>query len=160
MSVRDASAGTALVVVPRDDLPALLKTADGIAAAFLAGYKPATRETYARDLRAWGAFLARLGVDPLDARRVHADAFVREAEGAGLAPSTLARRLSALSGFYAYAIDEGLTASRLSSAEPTRRSLSSSARLISERGPVGPRPESASGRTDDNCDVRGWRSEG
>ncbi len=81
-----------------------------MAAAFLAGYGDATRAAYGRDLRAWGAFLAAHGVAPFDARRVHVDAFCREAEAAGVAPSTLARRLTAMAGFYAYAGDEGLTA--------------------------------------------------
>jgi integrase/recombinase XerD len=109
MSSTHASAGTALTVAPTgDDRPALLATADGLAAAFLAGYGPATREAYARDLRAWGRFLGRLGVYPLDGRRVHVDAFVREAEDAGVASATLARRLSAMAGFYLYAIDEAV----------------------------------------------------
>lgn len=58
-------------------------------------------------MRCWGAFLARLSVEPLQARRVHVDAFAREAEQDGVAPATLARRLSAIAGFYAYALDEG-----------------------------------------------------
>jgi len=89
-------------------MPGLLSSADDVAAAYLAGFARPTREAYARDLRAWGAFLARAGVDVLDAHRVHADAFCRAAEVAGVAPATLARRLTAMSGFYAYAADEGL----------------------------------------------------
>jgi site-specific recombinase XerD len=85
-----------------------LTTPDDLAAAFLAGYGPATREAYARDLRHWASFLARIGVGVLDAHRVHVDAYARECEAAGVAPSTLARRLSAMAGFYAYALDEGL----------------------------------------------------
>jgi site-specific recombinase XerD len=46
----------------------------------------------------------------LAAHRVHVDGFVREAEAAGVAAATLARRLAALSGFYTYAVDEGLIA--------------------------------------------------
>jgi site-specific recombinase XerD len=87
-----------------------IKTADDLAAAFLASYGPATREAYARDLRSWASFLARVGVDALAARRVHVDAYVREAEDAGVAASTLSRRLTAMSGFYAYGVDEGLIA--------------------------------------------------
>lgn len=108
MSASHATAGTAVAVAsPPAHLSILLDTADAIAAAFLAGYGPATREAYSRDLRHWGKFLSSLGVDALDARRVHVDAFVREAEAAGRAPATLARRLSALAGFYDYALDEG-----------------------------------------------------
>jgi site-specific recombinase XerD len=81
-----------------------IQTADDLAVTFLAGYRPATREPYARDLHRWGRFLARIGVAPLDAYRVHVEAFCREAEAEGVAPSTLARCLSTLSGFYAYAL--------------------------------------------------------
>lgn len=87
-----------------------LRTADDVAAAYLAGYGKTTREAYARDLRAWGAFIGSIGVDVLAAHRVHVDAFCRAAEAAGVAPSTLARRLTAISGFYAYGVDEGLIA--------------------------------------------------
>ena len=87
-----------------------LSTADDVGAAYLGSFARATREAYARDLRSWGRFLARAGVDVLAAHRVHVDAFCRAAEVAGVAPSTLARRLTAMSGFYAYAADEGLIA--------------------------------------------------
>ena len=87
-----------------------LRSADDVAGAFLAGYGPATREAYARDLRGWGDYLAGVGVEVLAAHRVHVDAFVRDGEDAGVAPATIARRLSALSGFYSYALDEGLIA--------------------------------------------------
>jgi len=85
-----------------------IRGADELAAAFLAGYGPATREAYARDLGAWGDYLAGLGVEVLVAHRVHVDAFVRKSEDGGVAAATLARRLSALAGFYGYALDEGL----------------------------------------------------
>ncbi|MCW2994063.1 MAG: integrase [Conexibacter sp.] len=86
-----------------------IRNAHDLAAAFLAGYRQATREAYARDLRAWGAFLAGLGgIDPLDARRVHVEAWCRQQEEEGVAPATTGRRLSALSGFYEYAVDEEL----------------------------------------------------
>lgn len=85
-----------------------ITTADAVAAAFLAGFKPATREAYARDLRCWGHWLSAAGVDVLATHRVHVDAFAREAEDAGVAPAPLARRLTALAGVYAYALDEGL----------------------------------------------------
>jgi site-specific recombinase XerD len=92
------------------ELTSPIRSAGELAAAFLAGYGPATCEAYARDLRAWGDYLAGLGVEVLAAHRVHVDAWTRQAEEDGTAPATIARRLSALSGFYAYALDEGLTA--------------------------------------------------
>src|ERR1700689_1035186 len=100
--------GAALALVTAPGEASLLRSADDVAAAFLAGYGPATREAYARDLRAWGDFLASIDVEVLAAHRVHVDAFVRQGEEAGVSPATIARRLSALSGFYAYALDEGL----------------------------------------------------
>lgn len=101
---------TALAVSPATLAAPTIQTPDALAVAFLAGYGESTREAYARDLRSWGCYLGRLGVGVFDARRVHVDAYCREAEAAGTAASTLARRLSALSGFYAYAVDEGLIA--------------------------------------------------
>jgi integrase/recombinase XerD len=107
-SASGPSAALALVTTA-PELASPIRGAGGLAAAFLAGYGPATREAYARDLRAWGDYLAGLGVEVLAAHRVHVDAWTRQAED-GTAPATIARRLSALSGFYAYALDEGLIA--------------------------------------------------
>jgi integrase/recombinase XerD len=108
---RDRATTRALALVSAPGDPASrLRSADELAAAFLAGYSAATREAYARDLRVWGDFLASLVVEVLAAHRVHVDAFTRQAEQDGAAPATVARRLSALSGFYAYALDEGLIA--------------------------------------------------
>jgi integrase/recombinase XerD len=106
---RTTGAALALVTAP-GEAASPLRNADDVAAAFLAGYGHATREAYARDLRAWGDFLAGVEVEVLTAHRVHVDAFARQTEQEGVAPATLARRLSALSGFYAYALDEGLIA--------------------------------------------------
>jgi site-specific recombinase XerD len=104
MMMTTHTTGTALAVAPS----ASIQTAHDLAAAFLAGFSASTREAYARDLRDFGRFLARASIEPLTARRVHVDAYCREAEAAGTSPATLARRLSALSGFYAYAVDEAL----------------------------------------------------
>lgn len=46
-------------------------------------------------------------MDPLRAARTHLDIHARELEQAGRSPATVARRLSALASFYAYAVDEG-----------------------------------------------------
>ncbi len=94
----------------RDGALSPIATADELAAAFLAGYGDETRRAYRTDLGHWARYLARHELDALAAHRVHVDAFAREAENAGIAPATLARRLAALSGFYAYAVDEGLIA--------------------------------------------------
>jgi hypothetical protein len=107
---REQSPAALALVTQTHDLASPIRGADELAAAFLAGYGPATREAYARDLRAWGEYLAGLDVEVLAAHRVHVDAFVRHGEDGDVAPATIARRLSALSGFYAYALDEGLIA--------------------------------------------------
>jgi integrase/recombinase XerD len=101
---------TALEQSPASAGLSLISTADELAAAFLAGYCGSTRAAYARDLRCWGRFLGGLGVDVLAAHRVHVDAYCRALETQGLAPATVARRLSTLAGFYGYAADEGLIA--------------------------------------------------
>lgn len=98
------------LVASAGNLSSPLRSPEELAGAFLAGYGASTREAYSRDLRQWGHFLAPFDVGVLEAHRVHVDAFVRQGEHDGLAPATLARRLSALSGFYAYALDEGLIA--------------------------------------------------
>jgi site-specific recombinase XerD len=109
--VSDGTTGATLALVTAPTVAASpLRSAEDVAAAFLAGYGPATREAYARDLRAWGDYLAGLGVGVLAAHRVHVDAWARQSEESGTAPATVARRLSALSGFYGYLLDEGLIA--------------------------------------------------
>lgn len=85
-----------------------IRSADDLAAAFLVGYGPATREAYGRDLRAWSSWLAEQRLAPLDAHRAHVELWARAMEAQGLAPATVARRLSALAGFYDYAADEAL----------------------------------------------------
>jgi site-specific recombinase XerD len=80
-----------------------------LVAAFLLGYEGHTRAAYARDLAGWLAFCRRYGIEALAARRAQVDAYARQlAEAQGRARSTVARRLSALAGFYRYATDEGL----------------------------------------------------
>jgi integrase/recombinase XerD len=101
---------TALALLRAPASPTTITTPDELAAAFLTGYGEETAKAYARDLRRWGHFLRAHGVDVLAAHRLHVDAFVRELEAEGEAPATIARRLSALSGFYAYALDEDLIA--------------------------------------------------
>jgi hypothetical protein len=70
----------ARLVAQTPELASPIRDAGELAAAFLAGYGPATREAYARDLHAWGDYLAGLGVEVLAAHRVHVDAWARQAE--------------------------------------------------------------------------------
>jgi integrase/recombinase XerD len=78
-----------------------------LAAAFLAGYAGRTRESYATDLKQWGAWCAEHGVEVLEVARAHVQVFARQLEEAGRAPSTIGRKLSAIGGFYAYCVVEG-----------------------------------------------------
>ena len=106
-----AAPGTAVVATAPANIEVLDKasTADQVAAAFLLGYTGHTRVAYARDLTDWFEFCVSAGVDPLEARRGHVDAWARKfGEIDGRAPSTVARKLSTVSGFYRYAVDEEL----------------------------------------------------
>ncbi|HEY4277681.1 MAG TPA: tyrosine-type recombinase/integrase [Conexibacter sp.] len=83
-----------------------------VAEAFLRGYAAGgeTRAAYARDLAQWFVWLDQHGRLPFDVTRVAVDTFTNEPlpNAAKPKPSTIARRLAAVSGFYAYALDEGL----------------------------------------------------
>ncbi len=77
-------------------------------AAFLLSYPTKhTRRAYASDLSAWFAFCDAVGVDPLAASRAHVDTWARTlAEIDGRTLATVARKLSAVAGFYRYALNE------------------------------------------------------
>ena len=84
-----------------DPLPRLV-------AGWLLGYgSPHTGRAYARDLAGWARWCAGLSVDPLNAGRVHVDAWARHLdEGLHLAPATVSRRLAAVSAFYRWCVLE------------------------------------------------------
>jgi integrase/recombinase XerD len=117
---------------------------------------PKTRAAYAADLASWLAFCAGIDLDPLAAGIHHADAYLRLCAESGdprsgrrLAPASIARRTSALHGFYRYAArqhavigspfadvarprpDDEHATSRLSTAE--RRRLRAAARAAGPR---------------------------
>ena len=100
-----------LVAATRPGGPASAPTrqdlAPALAEAFLAGYSGATAAAYRGDLRHWATWCEDHGVGLLDAHRAHVDLYLREQEAVH-SHSTLARRLSAMSGFYGYALDEAL----------------------------------------------------
>jgi integrase/recombinase XerD len=91
--------------------PQRLSALDDLVRGFLLSKRSAkTRDAYAADLASWLTFCARLGVDPLAAGIHHADAYLRllaesgdPRSGRRLAPASIARRTSALHGFYRYA---------------------------------------------------------
>jgi integrase/recombinase XerD len=84
-----------------------------LAAGWLVGHPANTAKAYRRDLEGWAAWCARLGVHPLAAERHHVDAWVRylttEAQprtGRPASAATVARKLSALAGFYDYGVHD------------------------------------------------------
>src|SRR4051795_10488025 len=84
-----------------------------LAAAWLGSHPTNTAKAYRRDLESWAAWCARLGVHPLAAERHHVDAWVRHLTtepqprtGRPASAATVARKLSALSGFYDYGMHD------------------------------------------------------
>jgi site-specific recombinase XerD len=79
-----------------------------VAVGFLLGYDKAhTRSAYQSDLRCFASWCVRIGIDPLAAQRAHLDGYARSLEAEGLASSSVARRLSVMSGLFRYAYEEG-----------------------------------------------------
>jgi integrase/recombinase XerD len=82
---------------------------DDLATAFLLGYSGNTRQAYQRDLTDFFAWCADRDIDLLGTVRAHIDAYARDLdELQGKSPGTVARRLSAVSGFFRYALSEDL----------------------------------------------------
>lgn len=83
--------------------------AEFAAKAFLARYRVATtRKGYALALRQWFQWCSEHFVDPLHAQRYHVELFAREVEETGRTIATVAAKLNALSGFYKFAVSDGL----------------------------------------------------
>jgi site-specific recombinase XerD len=87
-----------------------LDDAERVAAAFLLSHRGQTRHAYTRDLTDFFGWCAERGVPVLAARRPHLDAYVESLRAGGAKPATVARRLSAVTGMYQYAVDEELIA--------------------------------------------------
>lgn len=87
-----------------------------LAAAFVLGCRTeSTRRAYARDIRAFDTWCADVGVHPLEIRRAHLGAYLRQLEqtlqpttGRPAAPASVDRRRSVLSGLYRYAVEQGV----------------------------------------------------
>lgn len=80
-----------------------------LAGAFLAGFgSEATRAAYGTDLRRWLDWCEAHNLDPLSVRRPAVDLYARECEHLGRAPSTVARRLATIAGFYKWLADEDI----------------------------------------------------
>ena len=76
-------------------------------AGFLARYSGPTRISYAADLRSFFAWCDSVGLAAFEAQRSHLELWARTLEEAGLARSTIGRRLSTLAGFYRFAVIDG-----------------------------------------------------
>lgn len=107
-----------------------------LAAGWLVGHPTRTATAYRRDLEAWVRWCAHLGVHPLAAERHHVDAWVRSLTtepqprtGRPASAATVARKLSALSGFYDYGMHDAgvLTHSPVASVRRPKVSDESSA---------------------------------
>lgn len=90
---------------------------DRAVAGWALGYRDNTRAAYLRDLEDYLAWCAGLDVAPWEVERAHVEWYARTLEDSGapsapperrrpLSPSTVARRLSALSSLYGYLLDE------------------------------------------------------
>lgn len=94
-------------VADRDGVPAVRDPLDPLVAGWLLGFSsPNTRSAYRRDLAGWLEFCATAGVEPLQARRSHVDAWARTLEAKGAGPATVARKLAAVSSWYRYLLAE------------------------------------------------------
>lgn len=100
-----AAAGE-LLAATRAELPALTELGEReqlLVATWLVSLRSArTRRAYFGALASWLAWLSERQLDPLTASRVQVDMGVRANTYAGAKPSTIRRRLSALSSWYRY----------------------------------------------------------
>lgn len=102
----DASSSTALVPIDW----CFTESEEVALAGYLAGYRGATRDAYALDLRQFALWCANHRRRLFEVRRVDIECFGRELEARGRARATIARRLCTIAGFYRYAEEEGLIA--------------------------------------------------
>ena len=77
-------------------------------AGFLAGYSGNTRLAYRQDLRQFASWCHNEGLGLLAVRRIHIELFARWLEHRGAARATIGRRLSTVTGFYRYCVEEEL----------------------------------------------------
>jgi integrase/recombinase XerD len=108
-----------------------------LAAGWLVGHPANTATAYRRDLEAWAKWCAQLGVHPLAAERQHVDLWVRHLTtqpqprtGRPAAPATVARRLSALSGFYDYGVHDAQVLTHSPAASVRRPRVSDESQAI------------------------------
>jgi integrase/recombinase XerD len=91
-----------------------------LVASWLLGFGSVhTRRSYAGDVAGWREFCADHCIDPLMARRPHVDAWARTLQERGLKPSSVGRRLAAVSSWYGFLVIEQVIAA--TPAEHVRR---------------------------------------
>ena len=91
--------------------PQRLSSLEDLASRYLMRFRSATRKAYEGDLASWLVFCSQAQVDPLTAGIHHADAYVRVLDELGdprtkrrLSAASVSRRVSAVAGFYRYAV--------------------------------------------------------
>jgi len=77
-------------------------------AGYLAGYRGLTRDAYALDLRQFTTWCRDRSLALFAVRRTNIESFARDLETRGRPRATVTRRLSAIAGFYKYAVEEEL----------------------------------------------------
>lgn len=76
---------------------------------WLAGFRGNTADAYRRDLQHYLTWCEQARLDPLDpveTTRACVNRYLLDLENQGRTPATIARRLTALKGFYGYGVDE------------------------------------------------------
>jgi integrase/recombinase XerD len=92
----------------RHDVTVLPASPRDLVAAWLTGFRGATRAAYARDMSDFARWCEEQSIALVAVRRPHLEVYARSLdELRGLAPATIARRLAALASFYGYLVDEG-----------------------------------------------------
>ena len=99
-------ASTTAVLVRGDDLSEMRERF--AVGGFLAGYTGHTLASYTTDLRVFTIWCVEHRLTLLEVQRAHLELFARWMENEGRMRSTVARRLSTLTGFYRYCHTEGI----------------------------------------------------
>lgn len=80
---------------------------EDLAAAWLAAYRSSeTRQNYTSGIKRFFEFLDTYAIDPLSVKRPHVDLFLRSLEADGCKPRTVSNRLTIISSFYRYLVEE------------------------------------------------------
>jgi integrase/recombinase XerD len=93
-------------LVPRQVSALAQRPAEQVTEAWLANRRLSehTRAAYRRDVAGWLSWCAGRELDPLAASFLDVNAYARGLESSGLAPSTVARKMSGLSSWYEFLV--------------------------------------------------------